>query len=270
MTTASVSIGVAGSLGPDLIAALAREVEAAGFHALWVNDTPDGDALAALAAAAASTDRLVLATGVVPLDRRDATEILAALERIDADDERIVVGVGSGAARTGQLALVREGVARIGDGSGVRVVVGALGPRMRELAARDADGPLLSWLTPAAAAEQSREAHEVAPATGTHLYVRTAADAAGRERMRQEAARYATYPNYAANFARLGFGVEETVLPAPGSDEIASGLAEYLGAADEVVLRAIPATDDLRDYERFVARAAAARDAARTFAGPAR
>ena len=268
MTSATVSLGVAGSLGPGLIAAIARAVEAAGFHALWVNDTPDGDALAALAAAAVVTEQLVLATGVVPLDRRGPAEILAALQRIEAEGERVVVGVGSGGARTGQLALVRDGVARIRDGSGVGVVVGALGPRMRELAARDADGPLLSWLTPAAAAEQSREAHELAPATGVRLYVRAAADSAGRERMRQEAARYATYPNYAANFARLGFGADATVLPAPGSDDIASGLAEYLGAADEVVLRALPATDDVGAYEHFVSRAAAARDAARTFAGP--
>jgi alkanesulfonate monooxygenase SsuD/methylene tetrahydromethanopterin reductase-like flavin-dependent oxidoreductase (luciferase family) len=268
MTLATVSLGVAGSLGPELIADLARTVESAGFDALWVNDTPDGDALAALAAAAATTARLVLATGVVPLDRRSPAEILAAVQRIDADDERIVVGVGSGAARAGQLALVRDGVARIRDSSGVRVVVGALGPRMREVAAREADGPLLSWLTPAAAAAQSREAHELAPATRVHLYVRAAVDTRGRDRMREEAARYATYPNYAANFARLGFGVEATVLPAPGAEGIASGLAEYLGAADEVVLRAIPGTDDLRAYEQFVSRAAAARDAARTFAGP--
>jgi hypothetical protein len=87
--------------------------------------------------------------------------------------------------------------------------------------------------------------------------------------MRQEAERYATYPNYAANFARLGFAVDQTVLPAPGTDDIASGLAEYLGAADEVVLRAIPGADGLADYERFITVAAAARDAARTFSGPA-
>jgi alkanesulfonate monooxygenase SsuD/methylene tetrahydromethanopterin reductase-like flavin-dependent oxidoreductase (luciferase family) len=152
----------------------------------------------------------------------------------------------------------------------VRVVVGALGPRMRVLAAQEADGPLLSWLTPRAAQAQSREAHELAPETRVSLYVRTAADEAGRERMHAEAARYATYPNYAANFARLGFDVQSTVLPAPGAEGIASGLAEYLGSADEVVLRAIPATDEPAAYEQFIADAAAARDAALTFAGPDR
>lgn len=258
MTSATLSLGVAGALGTDVIARIARRAESAGFHALWVNDTPDGDALAALAAAAAVTERLVLATGVVPLDRRSADEVVDAVARIDAPDDRIRLGVGSGAARTGQLALVRDGVRRIRDGRAVGVVVGALGPRMRALAARDADGPLLSWLTPDAAAAQSREAHELAATARVCLYVRTAIDETGRKRMHEEAARYAAYPNYAANFARLGFGIDETVLPAPGDDDITTGLTGYLGAVDEVVLRAIPADDAGDAYERFIARAAAA------------
>ena len=78
MTNAArLSIGVAGSLGPERIARIAGAVEAAGFHALWVNDTPTGDALAAIAAAAEATDRLVLATGVLPVDRRPAAQIAA-------------------------------------------------------------------------------------------------------------------------------------------------------------------------------------------------
>ncbi|MCC4906708.1 LLM class flavin-dependent oxidoreductase [Microbacterium sp. cx-59] len=263
MTSATVSLGVAGSLGPALIARIAGSAERAGFHALWVNDTPDGDALAALAAAAAVTERLVLATGVVPLDRRAPSEISDAVSRIDAPDSRIRIGLGSGAARTGQLALVRDGVRRIRDRQAVGLVVGALGPRMRALAAREADGPLLSWLPPAVAAEQSRDAHDLAPAARVCLYVRAAVDAAGIERMREEAARYATYPNYAANFARLGVGVESTVLPAPGDDGIAAGLVPYLGAVDEVVLRAIPADDSPDAYARFIDAAAAAITAAR-------
>ena len=82
---ASVSIGVAGALGPAAIASIAVAVEAAGFHALWVNDTPGADSLAAIGAAAAATDRLVLATGVVPVDRRPAAEILAAARDLGAD-----------------------------------------------------------------------------------------------------------------------------------------------------------------------------------------
>ncbi|WP_159501670.1 LLM class flavin-dependent oxidoreductase [Microbacterium sp. 18062] len=266
VSTTAVSIGVAGSLGPERIARIARSVQNAGFHALWVNDTPDGDAIAALGAAARATDGLALATGVVPLDRRPPADVLRALTLAGVPDERLTLGVGSGAARTRQLALVRDGVARLREGRSARIVVGALGPRMRRLGARDADGVLLTWLTPGAAVEQRDDAHTENPAARACLYVRTALDHAGRERMLREADRYAGYPNYAANFARLGFDAGDAVLPPPGGEPDPAGvtptLSAYLAAADEVVLRAV-VDDDPAAYERFVADAATAVETAR-------
>lgn len=250
MAQASVSIGVAGVLGPSAIARIAAATEAAGFHALWVNDTPGGDALAGLAAAAEATTTLVLATGVLPLDRRPATKILDGIRELPAD--RLVLGVGSGGARTGALELVREGVAVL-RASGARVQVGALGPRMRGLAASDSYGPLLSWLTPEAASVQASEARAVSADVHVSLYVRTAFDAAASDRLATEAARYAGYPAYAANFARLGIASNSTVI-AP--DSPGALLDRYRDAVDEVVLRAIPPGDTLADYLRFVAHAA--------------
>lgn len=265
--TAAVSIGVAGSLGPERIARIARCVQDAGFHGIWVNDTPEGDAIAALGAAGRVTDGLALATGVVPLDRRGPADVLRALTLADIPDERLTLGIGSGAARSGQLALVREGIARLREGRSAHIVVGALGPRMRRLGARDADGVLLTWLTPDAAAEQCDDAHTENLSARVCLYVRTALDDTGRERMLHEADRYAAYPNYAANFARLGFGAGDTVLPPDGREPspagVAPSLGAYLAAADEVVLRAIVDDDDPAAYERFVADAAAAVEAAR-------
>ena len=104
MTRGAVSLGVAGSLGPDAIARIAPEVERAGFHTLWVNDTPDGDALAALAAAAGVTERLHLATGVVPVDRRPASVIAADAASLSLPLDRVTIGIGSGMALQGALA----------------------------------------------------------------------------------------------------------------------------------------------------------------------
>ncbi len=251
MTASLVSLGVAGALGPDAIARIAAAVEAAGFHALWVNDTPGGDSLAALAAAARTTERLVLATGVIPVDRRPADEILRGLADLPA--ERVVLGIGSGAARAGALALVRDAVARLREGGPSPILVGALGPRMRELAAADADGPLLSWLTPAIAAEQAAEAHGMAPGTHAALYVRTALDPAADDALARESAAYASYPRYAANFARLGIAVGDTVLDAAS---VKARLPEYRAAVDEVVLRAITPTGDVDAAIAFAASAA--------------
>jgi len=251
MTHGLLSIGVAGALGPAAIAELAPAVEEAGLHALWVNDTPDGDALAALAAAASVTSTLTLATGVVPVDRWSAEQIADRVR--DLPQERVVLGIGSGAARAGALQRVREAVGALRDSTTARILVGALGPKMRALATAGAYGPLLSWLTPDAAARQAGEAY----AAGGYaaLYVRTALDDAARGRLREEAARYASYPNYAANFARLGFAADDTVLD-PGT--FRDGIRRYRSAVDEVVLRAIVPGDGVGDYRRFVAEAVSA------------
>jgi len=251
-----VSIGVAATLGPDAIAEVARAAEEAGFHALWVNDTPGGDALAGLAAAARATERLGLATGVLPVDRRPADAISREVRELALPEDRLVLGIGAGAVRRGALALVRDAARVLRAETAARLVVGALGPRMRELAASDADGPLLSWLPPAIAAGQAAEAR--ARGARVALYVRTALDADGAARRDREADRYGGYPAYAANFARLGISPRDTVLPLPGDDTIAPGLAAYRAAVDEVVLRAIPAVDDPAAYVAFVRGAAPA------------
>lgn len=254
--TASLSIGVAGSLGPARIARIATAAEGAGFDTLWVNDTPGADALEALRAAAATTATLRLATGVLPLDRRTVPEIAA--EVADLPQERVTLGVGSGQARAGALALVEAGVRGLRDATGCRILVGALGPRMRRLGAAVGDGVLLSWLPPAVAGEQALQAHEVSAAAHVALYVRTALDPAALPRLDREAARYAALGQYAANLARIGAGVAETVVPTPDGD-VDHIVAAYRAAVDEVVLRAIVADDVEADYLAFIAQAAALR-----------
>lgn len=247
-----VSIGAAGVLGPDLIGELAPAAERAGFHTLWVNDTPGGDALAALVAAAARTRTLRLATGVVPVNRRSADTVARAAR--DLPEGRLTIGIGSGSARTGTLDLVRDAIATLRAQTSARIVVGALGPRMSHLAVTEGDGIVLNWLTPDAAAHQSADLHAVAPRTHVALYVRTALDEPSRARLEDEASRYGRVPAYAANFARLGFGPLQAVLPQPGDDAIAAGVAAYADAVDEVVLRAVTATDDLDAYLAFIER----------------
>lgn len=254
--SAVVSIGIAAAAGAEVAARLAPEVERAGFHALWVNDTPGADALQVLAAAAAVTDRLVLATGVLPMDRRTPASIIEQVDALGLPEERLVLGIGSGSGgAVGALERITDAAAALLAGSGARVVVGALGPKMRRLGAESSDGLLLSWLTPEAALAQSREAHTTAATAHVALYVRAATDPAALGRLDVEAERYAGYPSYAANFARLGIRSHDTVLR---PDAFAAGLDAYRGAADEVVLRAIVAGDEAADYLAFVEAAAAA------------
>lgn len=246
---AALSIGVAAAVGPATAARLAPAVEAAGFHALWVNDTPGHDALEVLAAAARVTDRLGLATGVLPVDRRSPAEILERVDALSLPPGRLVLGIGAGARSVGALDLVADAAAALRAGTTARVVVGALGPRMRRTGAEASDGLLLSWLTPEVAARQAAEAHAAHPGAHVALYVRTASDPAARGRLEEEARRYAGYPAYAANFARLGIDADETTLGPGGAN---TRLGTYRDAVDEVVLRAIVAEETLKAYERFV------------------
>ncbi|MFE7844340.1 LLM class flavin-dependent oxidoreductase [Microbacterium sp. NPDC057407] len=248
-TPAALSIGVAAAIGPEIGASLAPLVESAGFHALWVNDTPGHDALDVLAAAARVTDRLMLATGVLPMDRRTSREVLARIGELDLPVDRLVLGIGSGARSVGALATVTDAAAALRTGPSARIVVGALGPKMRRTGAEASDGLLLSWLTPDLAARQADEARTITPETHVALYVRAAAEPGAAPALAAETARYAGYPAYAANFARLGIDASQTTIaPGDGTDRIDA----YRDAVDEVVLRAITADGSGASYARLI------------------
>lgn len=246
--SALLSLGIAGALDHDVVRSLAPRLEAAGFHALWVNDTPAGDALAALRAAADVTSRLVLAAGVVPVDRRPAAALLRDLARAGLPEERLVLGIGAGGLRTGAVARVRDAVRELREGSAARLVAGALGPRMRELAFRETDGALLSWLTPGEAAA-ARATGRAQGSGSAILYVRTIVEPDARGRLEREARAYAGYPAYAAQFARLGVDPLDTTIDLDAHPDRLDALGD---AVDEVVLRAITPDDRLDEYLRFL------------------
>jgi len=251
MDTSSMGFGLTGALDPDIVRELAPRIGAAGFRTLWINDTPGGDSLAGLRAAAAVTTNLKLASGVIPLDRRPATEIISRVESLQIPQDRLVLGVGSGGANPA-LRLVRTGVAELQDKLECRVVVGALGPRMRKLGATESAGLLLNWLTPAAATlvqeemvTDTREAG-IEPAWVT-LYVRVAFGDRATDRLRGEAERYGQIKGYAANFARLGIDGMQASVSSDDPGIIRSKLADYAGTVNEVVVRAITAGDTLEE-----------------------
>jgi alkanesulfonate monooxygenase SsuD/methylene tetrahydromethanopterin reductase-like flavin-dependent oxidoreductase (luciferase family) len=250
----ALSLGLAGSVAPEVIREAARAAEQGGFHALWLNDTPSGDALAGLAVAAEVTTTLRLATGVIPFDRRTAAEIAARVDELELPHDRLIVGVGSGAARH-PLGLVAEGVADLQARLDMPIVLGALGPAMRRLGAERADGLLLSWLTPATASVARDQAITDAggrAAPRVVLYVRAAAEPNAMPALEQEAARYAGYPNYAANFARLGHGALDATIRGVDEAPLASGIDAYAGTVDELVLRAITVDDSAAAVVRFI------------------
>ena len=243
---ADVSIGLPGRTPAEDLRALAPRIERLGFSALWLNELPGDDALTGLRVVAAATETLRLATGVIPLDRRPADSFdLAGLPA-----SRTTIGIGSGGAQR-PLAVVADGLATLRRATDAPLVVGALGPRMRRLAAEQADGVLFNWLSPDAAAGAVAELRAAAGDRTVRavLYVRTITEPAARPALEREATRYETVPSYAANFGRLGFRAIDATLT--GGDRLAG-----FDVVDEVVLRAITPNGTLAELERFVEDAA--------------
>ncbi|MGH2533944.1 MAG: LLM class flavin-dependent oxidoreductase [Thermomicrobiales bacterium] len=258
---ANRGFGVAGALDHMIIEVLAREVEASGYETFWVNDTPSGDGLAALAVAAAATDKIKLGVGVIPVDRRPAAEIATRVRALDLPLDRLIIGVGSGRARKGGLSLVRSAARDLARDLAVPVIVGALGPRMCRLAGEDADGALLNWLTPEmarATSERIRSAAAVNDRLSPFVagYVRTALGEASRSRLRDEATRYERIPQYARHFEAMGVSGVDTSIIGENREALQAALRLFDATLNETVVRAIT-PEETAKYYVALARAAA-------------
>jgi alkanesulfonate monooxygenase SsuD/methylene tetrahydromethanopterin reductase-like flavin-dependent oxidoreductase (luciferase family) len=238
-------------VSPEIIRACAREAEGLGYTSFWVNHPGKTDGLAALAQAVGETRRIALGIGVIPLHTRPPQNIADGVRANRLPVDRLLLGVGS--PNPGSLARVREGVTALRASLQTRLVVAALGPQMCRLAGEVADGVLFNWLTP----EHARRSAELVLAGAAaarrqppklFAYVRAAVGAAAIDRLGEEGARYATIPAYAANFARMGLKPADTAIAVQRPEALAPALGVWRGVVDEVVIRAITATDTVEEH----------------------
>jgi len=238
-------------VSPDVIRACAAEAERLGYTSFWVNHPGKTDGLAALARAAADTSRIELGIGVIPLHTRPPENIAEGVRANRLPVDRLLLGVGS--PNPGSLARVRQGIAALRGQLQTRLVVAALGPKMCQLAGEVADGVLFNWLTP----EHARRSVEMVRAGAAaarrqppklFAYVRAAVGAAAGDRLNEEGARYAAILAYAANFARMGVKPVDTAIAVQRPEALAPALATWRGVVDEVVIRAITATDTVEEH----------------------
>ncbi|MFN2483806.1 MAG: LLM class flavin-dependent oxidoreductase [Candidatus Limnocylindria bacterium] len=226
---------------------LAARIEELGYEELWSNDTSAGSGLSTLAPCAPSTQRLVLAVGVIGLSSRDPDSIAAEAVRLGLPLDRLVVGIGSGSSSSTEL-VRRGGQVVRRTLPGVPVAVAAVGPRMCRLAGEIADIVLLNWATPdriawsrARVAEGAASADRRTPTVAA--YVRVAIGPDAEARLEREGERYrGSSPAYRAAFdaRRGGVGIAER-----SADGVADALRPYRAALDTVIVRAMPAADDV-------------------------
>jgi alkanesulfonate monooxygenase SsuD/methylene tetrahydromethanopterin reductase-like flavin-dependent oxidoreductase (luciferase family) len=251
---------VEGALAHDIIRELAPAAERAGYHTFWVNDEADGDGLAALREAAEVTTAIRLGVGVIPLDRQNPERIVARIGELGLPVERLTLGVGSGYP-AGGLRRVQAGVAELRETTEVPVIIGAIGPRMCQLAGAIADGLLLDWSTPEYARSVARLVAAAATEAGRARpwiasYVFTALGAETTAKLEATAGYYASLPAYDAHFARMGAGPMATVAFGETRDAVQSALAPFDAALDETVVRAVVAEETTDAYLAVLAGAA--------------
>lgn len=255
--------GVAGALPAEIVMLLASAAEAGGYRTFWVNDTPGGDGLAKLQAAAGATSTIRLGVGVIPLDRQPADVIARRVVELGLPQDRLSLGIGSG-SKQDALKRTGEGALHLQEALEAEIIIGALGPRMCALAGSHASGVLLNWLTPAyvepsaaIVVEAAEQAGRLTPAI--YGYVRAALGLEAREVFLAEAGRYASYPAYAANFERMGTPAEGTAVTGDTAAGIQAGLAMYASELDETVVRAITGSETGEAYLELLTAAAPAR-----------
>jgi alkanesulfonate monooxygenase SsuD/methylene tetrahydromethanopterin reductase-like flavin-dependent oxidoreductase (luciferase family) len=255
--TMTLGFGVTSTIDLELAQRIAPSIEDAGFTFFWSNDIPGGSSFDVLAAVAGVTDSISLANGVVPIDRVPADTWRDSIERAGLMGNRFWPGIGSGRLER-PLVPVSDAIRSIRQLTGRPVVIGALRSRMRRLAAEEADGVLLNWLTPQAAAERREEMNGIRRDSGlagsfmTAAFVRVAIGDAAIDRLRAEADRYESFPAYGKHFAEMGVGAFATAVAAASVEEAAAMLAPFLASIDHAVLRCVVANEDDQAYLELV------------------
>lgn len=223
----------------QVTAGLAVAVERAGFGALWLGTSPDGD-LALAEELLGATSTLMVGTSIVNMWKDDPHTVARSHARVRARfADRFVLGIGAGhreATREYErpyetlaayvYTLLAEGV------PAESLVLAALGPRVLRLAGERTAGAI-PYLVPPEHTRQARGILGPGPLLAPEHKAVLEPDpgrgrAIGRERVRSP---YLGMVNYTSNLRRLGWTEED--LAGGGSDALIDALVAH-GSADQV------------------------------------
>lgn len=246
---------------PEAVAA-AGAIESAGISTIWLQEFSGVDPFIRAALYLQGTSELTVALGVATIHARDPEAMVAAAATLhEAFPGRFLLGLGTShrqlaEARGGTyqrpLTAMREYLAAMDARAGRRVLpprfLGALGPRMVELAGAATDG-VHTYFCPVTHTAATRAA--VGPDAWIAPTQLVAPAAAWPESARTYLGFCLGMPNYRNNLARFGFTGAEMdsaddrllhALVVPDEPAALAGrVAEHLDAgADHVVLQFVP------------------------------
>lgn len=255
----------------SVVKAAVRELEQLGYGAVWYMEAFGRESLTQAGLLLSMTSHIVVATGITNIYGRDPVTMAAAQRTLsEAYPGRFVLGLGVShvplvqqlrgheyekpvAKMKSYLDAMDAAPYNAAAPKATYRVLAALGPKMLELAAKQADGAHTYNVTP----EHTKIARDIM-GKGPGLIVEQAvvleADATkARKIARNFLALYLTLPNYTNNFLRLGFTEDDckgegsdrlidAVVAWGEIDAVRSRIDEHLKAgADHVCIQALSA-----------------------------
>ena len=235
--------------------AAAVELEGLGYRTLWLNEATGRDPFVMAGLLLSATSTLTIALGIANIYARDAMTTAAAQKTLaEAYPDRFLLGLGVSSPvlvekvrghdygkplsymRSYLEAMDSAPFNAVGPAAPPERVLAALGPKMLEVSARQANGAHPYLTTP----EHTRWAREVlgpdvllAP---EQMVVLESDPAAARAIGRASISFYLRAPGYLANLRRLGFSDDDwTDWKAP-SDRLVDAIVAY-GDVETVVAR---------------------------------
>jgi probable F420-dependent oxidoreductase len=241
------------------IAAVAGELDALGYSALWIPDV-GGDVLEAVEVLLGATQRAVVATGILNIWMHTPEEVAQRRGTWQESwQQRVLLGLGVSHAplidrdEPGRYTKPYQKMVEYLDAldaaepplpAGARVLA-ALGPRMLALA-RDRTAGVHPYLVPPEHIAYAREIVGPDALIATEQAVVLESDpATARAIARNHLAMYLPLPNYNNNLRRLGFG--DADFASPGSDRLVDALVAW-GDVDAIKTRVAAHRDAGADH----------------------
>ena len=247
-------LGVTAGLDAGVARELAAQCEQLGYHSLWSNDEPAARGLDTLSEFAATTARVQLGVGVLPLHRYQPAQIAAEVDHLGIDPARLWLGIGSGALPL-QIDALKRAVTELRAllPEVTHIVVAAMRPRLCRHGGAVADCVRQNWMLPGQAARARGWVHEGAaeqgrPAPVVASYVRVALGPGANRRLREEEGFYrAINEGHRKHFAAMDVAVGSVGIKASERSDLLEALAPYHSALDLPIVRVLadPGTSSL-------------------------
>jgi probable F420-dependent oxidoreductase len=235
--------------------AAAVELEAMGYRTLWLNEATGRDPFVMAGLLLSATSTLTVALGIANVYARDAVTTAAAQKTLaEAYPGRFLLGLGVSSPvlvekvrghdygkplsymKAYLEAMDKAPFNAVGAAEPPERVLAALGPKMLEVSATQADGAHPYLTTP----EHTRTSREIlgpdvllAP---EQMVVLESDPAVARAIGRASISFYLRAPGYLANLRRLGFTDDDWADPKQPSDRLVDGIVAW-GGVDAAVAR---------------------------------